>query len=255
MESAFRQLIEKTQDLVVACGDWPSVKKIIGPDPNKAVSYGLAKDNLWQAYDIDLTAGQANFKVKKEETEIEQFSLKLFGEHNVLNALACIIVALKVGIDLEKIRFALQSFNGAERRFQISEKNGIIFVDDYGHHPSEIKATLKAVRQRYPAPKIYCVFQPHTASRTRALLADFAQSFAAADKVLVTDIFTSAREKADLIKAQDLVQAISQNHPAVVYSGNLDQTTNYLRPLLEPGIVIVTMGAGDVYQVRDKLIE
>ena len=255
IENAFLQLINKTKDLVVVCGDWPSIKKIIKGQERKVVTYGLEKGNLWQAYGVREEFNQTVFKVKKEEIEFGEFSLSLFGFHNVLNALACIIVCLKVGIELEQIRDSLKNFSGAERRFDISEREGIIFVDDYAHHPSEIKTTLKAVRHRYPNQQIYCVFQPHMASRTKALLKEFAKSFSDVNKVIFADIFASAREKVEDITSKTLTEETKKNHPDVVYGGDLNQAIEYLQDKIKDGMVLITMGAGDVYRVRDKLID
>ena len=254
IENVFSQLVEKTEELVIACGDWPSVKKIIVGQEDKVATYGFGFDNLWQAYDVRQEFDGTIFKVKKEGVEVGEFEIKLFGRHNVLNALAVIIAGLKEGIKIDQIQSGLKNFTGAERRFDVSEKDGIIFVDDYGHHPSEIKTTLEAVRHRYPEKIIYCVFQPHMASRTKALLEGFAQSFAAVDKVVLADIFASAREKAEAITSKDLAMAIKKYHQDVVYAGDLNQTIEYLQNLIKPGMVLVTMGAGDVYRVRDKFL-
>ncbi len=253
VENAFAQLIDKTKDLVVACGDWPSIKKIIKGKEGKVVTYGLGENNLWRAYDIRQETNQTIFKVRKEGTEFEEFSIKLLGQHNALNALACIIVGLKSGIDLEKIRNSLKSFSGAERRLNILESKGIVFIDDYAHHPTEIKATLKTIRQLYPGKEIWCIFQPHMASRTKAFLNDFAQSFSDVDKIIFADIFASAREKAQIITSKDLVTATKKYHQDVLYGGNLDQIINYLKNNIKPGLVVITMGAGDIYQVKDNL--
>lgn len=254
LEEVFKKLINQTKDLVIACGDWPSIKKIAKETDKKIITYGLGEDNLWQAYDIRQESDQTRFKVRKEGIDLEEFSIKLFGEHNVLNVLASIIVGLNEGIELEEIQNILKQFSGTERRFEILEKNDIIFIDDYAHHPTEIKATLKAIRKRYVDKTIWCVFQPHMVSRTKELFADFTQSFSDVDKVLLTDIFASAREQVKDITAQDLAKATQAHHQSVVYSGNLEQTVNYLKDKIKPDMVLVTMGAGDVYQVRDNLV-
>jgi len=255
VEKVFAQLIAKTKSLVVACGDWSGIKKIINQQKKSVVTYGLNKDNLWQAFDVQHSPAGMSFRVRKDGVELGQFTLKLFGQHHVLNALSCIIVALSADISLDNIRKAFSTFIGAERRFEVKEKGGITFVDDYGHHPTEIKTTLQAIRQRYQNRKIYCVFQSHTATRTRALLKDFAQSFDSVDKVFVVDIFTSAREASSGITAEQLVSAIKKYQPEVTYSGSIDQTINNLQDQIEPGLVVVTMGAGDVYTVRDELLK
>ncbi|NUM25180.1 MAG: UDP-N-acetylmuramate--L-alanine ligase [Candidatus Buchananbacteria bacterium] len=254
LEKSFAQLIEKTKNVVVACGDWPSVRKIIANQDKTIVTYGLGDDNMYVARDIIHEFNKTTFRLFKSGEEIGKFETGLFGVHNVLNCCAAIIVGLMESVSLEQIRVALLSFKGTERRFDVSEKNGIIFVDDYGHHPTEIKTTLEAVRHRYPDKKIWCVFQPHMVSRTKALLSDFTRSFNSVDRIIFADIFASAREQGHDFTSEHLAQATKINHPDVVYAGDLNQTINYLKERLEPGTVLVTMGAGDVYRVRDKLI-
>src|SRR3989338_8311514 len=254
IEAAFKKLVGVSSDFVVACGDWPSVRKVISGQEQKVATYGLTERNLWQAHDIRQEPDRMVFRVKREGIDIDEFSTNILGRHNVLNALACIIVSLKAGIELETIRDGLQTFSGTQRRFEVTESKGITFVDDYGHHPSEIKATLETVRRRYPDRRIVCVFQPHMASRTKALLADFAKSFSDVDIVLLMDIFDSAREHAVDITSKDLADAVRQTHPNAAYSGSVEQTVAPLRSQLKPDDVVVTMGAGNVYQVRDKLI-
>ncbi|MFA6215506.1 MAG: UDP-N-acetylmuramate--L-alanine ligase [Patescibacteria group bacterium] len=254
IEKAFQQLVEKTKDLVVACGDWPSVRKIISQTQKKVITYGFNEDNLWQACNVRHEYNQTLFDVKSQTLDLKDFRIKLFGEHNVLNALAAIIVGINEGLPVELIKNILKNFQGTERRFDVSENNGVTFIDDYAHHPSEIKATLSAARHRYPDQLIWCVFQPHMASRTKALLADFAASFADVNLVIFADIFASARETAQDITSQDLAEATKKYQPNVVYAGDLNQAIDYLKDKIKPGMVLVTMGAGDVYRVRDKLI-
>ena len=255
IEQAFKKLVQKTNDLVVACGDWPSIKKITEDFHDKVITYGLEKENIWQAYDIRQEMEKTIFKVRKEGIDLEEFVIKLHGEHNVSNALAVIIVGLSEGIRLEQIKSTIKNFQGSERRFDVSKRNGITFVDDYGHHPTEIKTTLKAIRHCYPKKEIWCVFQPHMASRTKALLDDFAKSFAEVDKVIFADIFASAREPVQDVTSKDLAEETKKYHQDVVYAGDLNETLNYLKKNIKPGMVLVTMGAGDVYRVRDKLLE
>ena len=255
IEAAFKKLAEKTKDLIIACGDWPSVKKIVSDYDQKTVTYGFDENNFYQAYDIKHEYDQTIFKVKKQGEFFGEFSISLFGKHNVLNVLAIIILGINEGITLGQIKDILPKFKGAERRFDVSERDNITFVDDYGHHPSEIKTTLEAVRHRYPNKIIWCVFQPHMVSRTKALVDDFAQSFNHADVVLFADIFASARENSEEFTSENLAAATKKFHQDVVYVGDLNETLDYLKDKLKPGMVLVTMGAGDVYRVRDKLLQ
>ncbi|MDX9893304.1 MAG: UDP-N-acetylmuramate--L-alanine ligase [Patescibacteria group bacterium] len=254
LESAFGLLVDKTRDLVVACGDWPSVKKIFSDKSKPTIRYGFEDGNDFIAYDLDEGFDQTSFKLKNANQDLGSFTINLFGRHNVLNAVAAILVGRQEGIALPKIEQALKTFHGTERRFDISQKNDMVFVDDYGHHPTEIKTTLQAVRHRYPTKKIWCVFQPHMVSRTKALLADFSQSFGDVDRVIFADIFASAREQGQDFTSRDLADVTRQYHQDVVYVGDLNETINYLRKNLPDQVVLVTMGAGDVYRVRDKLM-
>ncbi len=255
MEKYFTELVEKTKDLVVACGDWPSVKKVISYGREKTLTYGLSIDNDYQAYDIRPQPEQTLFKVRQGEVELGEFSIKLFGEHNVLNSLVAIIVGLNQGIALGKIKEILPKFSGTQRRFEVQEKNGITFVDDYAHHPTEIMATLKAIKSRYPGKNIICVFQPHTVSRTVALLNDFTRSFIDANQVFLVDIFASAREQSSDFTSKNLAEQTAKNHPNSKYAGSIDEVIDSLKGRLGREDVLVTMGAGDVYRVRDELIK
>ncbi len=254
IKKPFRKLIEKTKEIVIACGDWQSIREITVGFENKVTTYGFEKNNFWQAYNVRQELGKTFFDAKKGKTELGTFELRVHGEHNVLNALATVITGLSEGVRLEEIKNILKKFKGAERRFNVLEEKGIVFIDDYAHHPTEIKATLKSVRQCYPKNKIWCVFQPHMASRTKALFEDFAKSFENADKVVLADIFASAREEQTDVTSKKLAERTKFYHKDVVYVGDLNETLNYIKGEIKQGIVLVTMGAGDVYRIRDKFL-
>jgi len=254
LEYAFRRLVDQTGEYVVGCGDWESVRNVTGGTKKKIITYGFDKENIWQARDIVNEFDGTQFRVTENDTDHGIFSIKLFGEHNVLNALAAIIVSLQEGIGIQQVRTALSTFRGTERRFDVSERNGITFVDDYAHHPTAVKTTLAAIKHRYPDKKIWCVFQPHMASRTKAFLSEFAQSFENADRVIFADIFASARESSADITSKELAEETKRHHSDVVYAGSLNDVIAFLKSKISKETVIVTMGAGDVYRVRDKLL-
>lgn len=253
LEKYFAALIANTAELVVACGDWESIKKITGRN-KKVVTYGLDELNDWRVDYIRSEFDFTTFRVTNKSGFDEEFKIKLFGIHNVLNALATIIVALNEGVSVEQLKIFLPDFEGTERRFDVSENKGVIFIDDYAHHPTAVKTTLEAVRHRYPQQLIWCVFQPHMSSRTKAFLGEFSQSFKAADKVIFADIFASAREELSDVTSQALAAETAVHHPDALYLGDLNQVVDYLKDKIKPGVVVVTMGAGDVYRVRDKLL-
>ncbi len=196
--------------------------------------------------------GGTDFLVETEGQMIGLARLRLPGEHNVLNALAAIIVATDLGIDFNVIRAALGSFSGVSRRFElIGEVASVTIVDDYAHHPTEIEMTLKAARQRYPGRRIWAVWQPHTFSRTRLLMDKFATCFAEADRVVALDIYRS-REK-DSLGIDTSVVLEAMNHPAAIYIPDLDDAAQYILDRVRPHDVVLTLGAGDSNKVAQQI--
>ena len=239
----------------VICLDHPVIQSLIPQITRRFKSYGLTAQADIHARKIVHDGMKTTYEVWHNKVLLGSVALNLPGEHNVYNSLAAITVASELEIPFDKIKEGLEGFTGVERRFHVRGTVGdIVVVDDYGHHPSEIKATLETVRRRYPDRRIVCVFQPHMASRTKALLHDFAKSFSDVDVVLLVDIFASARERAVAITSKDLADAVTQTHPNASYTGGIEQTVTALRSQLKLDDVIVTMGAGNVYEVRDKLL-
>ncbi len=253
--TAFHQFMASVpeQGYIVACRDDPRVKSLL-KTPLKAQtisSYGLGTDAEWQATNVIPNAqGGTDFAVDRDGERIGSFSIRLPGEHNVANALAAITASSLLGIEGARIRQTLASFQGARRRFETKgEIKGITIVDDYAHHPTEIRATLKAARARFGDRRIVCVFQPHTYSRTKFLFNEFTTAFGDADEVVITDIY-AAREADTLgMSAADLATAIQ--HPNVRYIGDLSDVAETERGRLQPGDVLMTVGAGDVDRVGD----
>lgn len=243
---------------VIANYDSEVVKKAIresGLNSEQVYSYGLSDGHLLMVR-MWLDEGRWHFSATDGEEYLGEFWLKLIGSHNVANALAVIACARRLGVDLEAIRTGLASFEGTARRFEHKGKltNGVTIVDDYGHHPGEIKATLKAARAFYPYKNIRVVFQPHTFSRTKALLSDFAQSFNETDEVVIIDTYSSARESKGEVTSAELVNEIQKNHAKAVYKPTIVEAADYLAETANRSDLVITMGAGDVWQVGDKLI-
>ncbi len=244
---------------VVANYDSDVVKKAVtaaGLSPEQLTTYGLSDGHLIMVR-MWLDEGRWHFSATDGEEYLGEFWLKLIGSHNVANALAVIACARRLGVDLEAIRTGLASFEGTARRFEHKGKlvNGVTVVDDYAHHPGEIRATLKAARAFYPYKHIRLVFQPHTYSRTKALLPEFAQSFGEADEVIIIDTYSSARESKGEVTSAELVNEIKHNHTKVVYKPTISEAADYLAETVNRSDLVLTMGAGDVWQVGDKLIE
>jgi UDP-N-acetylmuramate--alanine ligase len=188
----------------------------------------------------------------KEELNIE---LAVPGEHNIKNAQTVLAVARLIGVKKEQVRKALANYTGVWRRFEYKgkTKKGAFIYDDYAHHPTEVKATLKAAREKFPKKRIIVVFQPHLYSRTKLLLNDFVKSFNQADEIIITDIY-AAREKDDgSIHAKDLVERIKKHNSCASYLGDFTKIEKYLRETTNKDDVIITIGAGDVYQIGEDI--
>jgi UDP-N-acetylmuramate--alanine ligase len=197
--------------------------------------------------------GGTDFLVETEGQMIGLARLRLPGEHNVLNALAAIIVATDLGIDFNIIRSALGSFSGVNRRFEVvGEVASVTIIDDYAHHPTEIAVTLKAARQRYPGRRIWAVWQPHTFSRTKLLLDKFATCFTDADKVVALDIYKS--RETDSLGLDTAVVLEAMNHPSAVHIPNLDDAARYILDRVRPHDVVLTLGAGDGNKVAQQVL-
>jgi UDP-N-acetylmuramate--alanine ligase len=246
--------------LVVGCGDDLGVHEVMRRATAPITTYGLGPENDWQAIEVQPNQrGGHDFKVKRlpEPSPVSRrltVSLAVPGLHNVGNALAALIVARQRGIDLLQAAEILSEFKGVGRRFEIKgEVKGITVIDDYAHHPTEIKATLAAARTRYAGRPIWAAFQPHTFSRTLALLDDFAHAFADADHVIIVDIFPSRETDQGLVKSADILERMS--HPEARYIGPLAEAVDYLAEHLAPPAVLVTMGAGDSYKMGEWVLE
>lgn len=180
-------------------------------------------------------------------------SLQVPGEHNVRNALAALSVAATLGLPLQEAANALSQFTGTGRRFEIrGERKGVILVDDYAHHPTEIRATLAGAKARYPNRRLWAVWQPHTYSRTQALFYEFSRAFSDADEVLVTEIYAS-REAKQKFSSAEVVSAMP--HPSAHYSGTVLETKNHLLRNLHSGDVVIVLSAGDADQINTLLLK
>ena len=211
--------------------------------------YGFDAANDWRATEAQQNAeGGSDFVVWRGAARVGDFALRIPGSHNILNALAALVVADRVGIALERAGETLKRFHGAARRFEVKgEFRGVTVIDDYAHHPSEIRATLAAARRRYPDRQIWAVFQPHTYSRTQALMDEFAAAFADADHVIVTEIFAARERATPGVSGAQIVERM--RHPDARFIAGLEASAEFLAPHLRTGDIVITLGAGDVYRV------
>jgi UDP-N-acetylmuramate--alanine ligase len=241
----------------ILCLDDPHVQAVIPHIERRRVTYGLSAQADVSAHGIRFDEGfGSSFTVWRGSDAIGDVSLRVPGLHNVYNSLASIAVGLELEIPFEQIAGALAEFTGAERRFQRKgEEAGVLVVDDYGHHPTEIKATLAAAKIGSAGRRIVVLFQPHRYSRTHDLMEEFARSFNNADMLFVTDIYAASEEPIENVTADVLTEAIkSYGHKNAHYIGPLDGAPEILRKQVRGGDLVITLGAGTITRVGDQLL-
>ncbi len=239
---------------VLLCSDDPVLRKLWPELAPPLLSYGFNKKAVIRGSGVRLEGLGANFQVFKNENILGDIRIKVPGQYNVLNALASVGVALYCGIDFAVIQEALSSFDGVKRRFEIvGEREGVLVVDDYAHHPTEIKAVLGAARQS--KRRIICIFQPHRYTRTNFLWNGFVQAFQQADLLLLTGIYGAGEKPLAQITSARLAQEIRQNGQKNTYFiEEKEQILDFLEKHVQTGDLILTLGAGDVWQIgRDFL--
>ena len=240
--------------LAVLCLDDVNIQTLLPRVEKRYLTYGLTPQADYRAIDITYQDGGTEFEVLFHGESLGRMRLEMPGQHNVLNALAALVVARELDLSVETIRAGFASFAGVQRRFQIKYDEKVMVVDDYAHHPAEIKATLAAARNCWEK-RIVAIFQPHRYSRTQALFDDFVTTFNQADYLVVMDIYAASEAPVDGISAQILVQAIAEHgHRNVRYCGSAQQVVDHLQDKLQDGDMVITLGAGSVWQVGEQLI-
>ena len=285
-KDVFIEFIKKipVRGWLVANFDDPIIRKVAAVNCRaKVITYAINEAANYVAYGLKSDGQKQYFKVKfgvEDEAdevitsrtppskgglgglELGDFSIQLMGQHNILNALAVIAAGIELNIELFKIRKYLEEFSGPARRLQVlGEFKGATIIDDYAHHPTEIRATIAALRQRYGQRKLIVAFHPHTFSRTKVLFNDFVKSFGGVDELIILNIYGSAREQPALpdaslggqggVSSQELVEKIGGN---TKYIPSLMDCEKYLREHAERNDVVVLMGAGDIFRVGENLV-
>lgn len=243
--------------IVVACIDSKNVRDILPGVKRTVITYGFSPRADFQISKFYFGDGASFMRIRHQQVDLDEFMLKIAGKHNFLNATASIIVANHLGVSWEKIRESLIMFTGTTRRFEkIAQVDKVMLYDDYAHHPSEIVATIAAARAWFPKRRLIVIFQPHTYSRTKALLSDFAKSFEFADIALIADIYPSAREQFDsTISAKHLVLAANKRKNNTHFCANKNDVTLYLKEHLASNDLVMTMGAGDIFLWHKDIIK
>ncbi|MGZ3493515.1 MAG: UDP-N-acetylmuramate--L-alanine ligase [Thermodesulfobacteriota bacterium] len=241
--------------LAVLCLDHPNIQSLLPRLKKRFTTYGLTTQADYQAKEIVFEGLSTSFDVVHRRREIGRLSLRMPGLHNVYNALATLATAFELDIPFQVVQETLRDFSGIQRRFQIKgEKKGILVVDDYGHHPVEIMATLKAARTGW-AKRIIAVFQPHRYTRTQALFKDFLTAFYDADVLVLTDIYPAGEDRIEGVESKALFEGLREyGHKDVTYLSDKKEIVEHLLHVISPGDLVITLGAGDIWQVSEELV-
>lgn len=255
--AAFAEFIENMTEsgCAVLCFDNENLCNIAKKTTRKYFSYAIDHDADYRATDIKTNDAGLSFAVMHGDEKLGDVELNLPGRHNVLDAMAAIVTGLALGISVPDMAKGLKNFHGAKRRFQTKgrEKN-IWIVDDYGHHPTEIAATLQAAKETNPK-RLICVFQPHRYSRTQLLHEEFAKSFGAADILILTDIYSAGEAPIDGIDGTTILNDMKKNATnAPVYIEKRENIAPYLKNIVQVGDLVITMGAGDIFKTGEELL-
>lgn len=254
----FANLVPET-GTVIAFDANPFVNSIIGELKSEVVTFGFSERCDFFATDIEFNnSGMPSFKVNHSGEVLCSIQLAIPGEHNIANALAAFACCHGLGVPVDSIISTLEAYTGTQRRFDVIgvTEGGVTIVDDYAHHPTEIRATLKAA-QNVPHNDLWCLFQPHTYTRTLALFDEFAEAFDAADKIVMAEIYAAREKNIYKISSKELVNEIKRVHPnkEIYYFGNFDEIASFVANNAQNGDLIITMGAGDIYKVAEMILE
>ena len=260
IEAAFLKFANKLphDGILIVCGDGQMNQRFLQKYQGQKITYGFSAQNDYFIERVRLGDGKTFFWVKHKDNSLGEFSIDIFGEQNALDGLASIIACIEAGLSIDKIKKGLSKYSGSKRRSEYLGKTryGAILYDDYAHHPSEIAKTLEAFRKNFSGAKIVPIFQPHMYSRTKLLFDDFAKSFDNCDRLIITEIFPSFREKRDSsFSAKLLSDAINKRGSKSIFLRSLSDVVKYLD---EAGFgedtVLITMGAGDIYTIAKQIL-
>ncbi len=262
LKNAFVEFVKKIpfDGFLVACGDDPTIKELIPRFSRKVITYGFNKDNDFVINDYFPNAFRSEFLVSRGNKPLFEVKLNMVGKHNALNAVGASVLALEEGVSIDIIQSALDSFNGIGRRMELlglvkRGDSSFLMVDDYGHHPTEIKATIEAIRESCPDRRLIMIFQPHRYSRTKDLFEEFVQTLKLVDELLIMDIYSAGEKKIIGCSSEDLVESLrNQTSRPVHLLKNLKEIVTTLEDsLASQESVLLTQGAGDIASLSKKL--
>ena len=241
--------------LIIINGDMEHTDDILKDLPQKAITFGLNGDNDYTATDISFDKeGNGSYQLVVNGENMGPVSLKVKGRHNIMNSLAAIACARALGLPMQQILTGLLSFGGTHRRFEYKGNIGdVIVIDDYAHHPTEIKATLTAARE-YPHDELWVVFQPHTYTRTKAFLHQFAEVLTLADHVVLADIYAAREPDTGMVSSRDIVNLLKEAGTDVYYFPTFGEIEDFLLSQVKGHDLLITMGAGDVVNIGEDIL-
>jgi UDP-N-acetylmuramate--alanine ligase len=258
IRAAFTEFVNKVPfyGAAILCLDSENVQSILPAVRRRTITYGRSAQADFQPSAMEGSDFHTLFRLRSHATDMGEFHLNIPGDHNVLNATAAIAAAIELGVQPDVIREGLKKFTGVGRRFEVrGEVNGVTVVDDYGHHPTEIRATLAAAKSCCHK-RIHVLFQPHRYTRTLHLMDDFARAFHVADRVVMLDIYAASEKPIEGVTAESLVERMRQfGHKGVEYAGSSAAGVEAIVRGVQPGDMILTLGAGSVSQLGDKILE
>lgn len=240
----------------VVCLDDGPVQDILPRIERRVISYGISTQAHVSARDVKIGPASSSYVAVLGGEALGELTLAVPGAHNVLNSLAALAVGLDLGIPFAAVKDGLEAFTGVDRRFQVrGEAGGVTVIDDYGHHPTEVKATLETLRTRAGSQRTVVLFQPHRFTRTQALWDEFCRAFHQADVLLLSDIYAASEEPIDGVTSEALAKAMAEKgHRGVVYAGDLKAATERLHAEARAGDVVLTLGAGSVWTAGEELL-
>jgi UDP-N-acetylmuramate--alanine ligase len=243
--------------LAVLCLDNEPIQDLIPRMKKRYTTYGMTSQADFQIRDVESGQQKSRFDIYHHGKKLGTINLNLPGIHNVYNATASIAVGVELNIAFDQIKSALETVEGVQRRLEIKgESNGVTVIDDYGHHPTEIKVTLETLEENWQNRRKVVVFQPHRYSRTRALFDEFSRAFYQSDVLVVLPIYAASEKKIEGVTSQNLCEEIkAHGHKEVIHADGFKDALSHLRQILKPGDVLLTLGAGDVYKVGEEVLK
>ncbi|MFH0753159.1 MAG: UDP-N-acetylmuramate--L-alanine ligase [Candidatus Omnitrophota bacterium] len=256
IQEAYVKFVDRTvpNGIIITCGDDKVLRGIVEKSGRRIITYGFGEGNDWIATNIHLDSAGSSYDCYFKGNFIGRFELMIPGKHNVQNSLAIVALGFELKIEMAVILKTLKTFQGVQRRFQRKgEVDGVLVVDDYGHHPTEIAATLQTAKT-LDRKRLIVVFQPHRYSRTAALMSEFASSFNLVDHLILMDIYAASEKPIEGVTTAALMARIQEKRPQYLVHLKKDQIVDHLAAFVQPGDLVLTLGAGDVTQISDALV-